>query len=209
MASIGIMGGTFNPIHIGHIEIAKSAYEQYPLDEVWFMPNHTPAYKSDKDLVSSKDRMSMVNLAIKGYPYFKSSDFEIKRDGPTYSSETFILLHEQYPNDVFYFIMGADSLFYFEKWKQPENIVRYATILVAPRDEKNITEIQDKMNDLNEKYGENSFQIIRCPKIPCSSSEIRLQLELCNLNDNAHAEAKQLNLPIEVYQYILEHGLYL
>jgi len=93
MSSIGIMGGTFNPIHMGHIEIAKSAYEQYHLDEVWFMPNHIPAYKSEDAIVSGEERLDMVRLAIENLPYCKASDFELKREGNTYTIDTLKLLN--------------------------------------------------------------------------------------------------------------------
>ena len=78
MASIGIMGGTFNPIHIGHTEIAKAAYEQYHLDEIWFMPNHIPVYKSEDAIASGEDRLEMVRLAIMDIPYCRASDFELR-----------------------------------------------------------------------------------------------------------------------------------
>ena len=211
MALIGIMGGTFNPIHNGHMHIAKAAYEQFSLDEIWFMPNHMPAYKSGEGLISGEDRIQMVNLAIKEFPYFCSSDFEIKRDGPTYSAETFYLLHKEYPEHQFYFIMGADSLFYFEKWRNPEIILQNAIILVAPRDEKNESDILHKIKDLNSKFGDNTFHLIHCNIVPCSSSEIREKLggnsyrSASNLQENA----KTLCLQPSVLQYIIDHAFYL
>lgn len=209
MATIGIMGGTFNPIHVGHIKIAQSAYKQFSLDEVWFMPNHTPAYKSDKELVSGKDRIAMVELAIHDLPYFRVSDFELKREGATYTAVTLTLLHEQYPQDDFYFIMGADSLYYFEKWKQSETIARYATILVAPRDEKHVGELSCKITDMNSRYGQNTFYLIECPQIPCSSSEIREALKREKGDtDQSQMTAEELFLPVSVFEYILRHGLY-
>ena len=210
MSAIGIMGGTFNPIHLGHIEIAKAAYSQFPLDEIWFMPNHSPGYKSDREVISAEDRLAMVELAIQDYSYFRSSDFELKREGPTYSAETFSLLHQQYPGDTFYFIIGADSLYYFEKWKNPETIVQYATMLVAPRDEKNAVRISIKMNELNQKYQRSAFLPLNCKEIPCSSTKIREQLGNSKYNA-AYTDAnivKELYLPVPVYQYIRKHNLY-
>ena len=209
MASIGIMGGTFNPIHIGHIEIAKAAYEQFPLDEIWFMPNHTPAYKSDEELVSGQHRMAMIALAIQGIPHFRTDDFELKREGPTYTAETFNLLKKQYPSDTFYFIMGADSLDYFEKWKQPEDIVHAATVLVAPRGTEDASELQDKIDKLNDKYGRDSFERIECRQIPCSSSEIRKRLQQKEpARPGEETTAEQLYVPDSVYNYIMENHLY-
>lgn len=211
MSAIGIMGGTFNPIHLGHIEIAKAAYSQFPLDEIWFMPNHSPGYKSDREVISAEDRFAMVELAIQDFSYFLSSDFELKREGPTYSADTFSLLHQQYPGDTFYFIIGADSLYYFEKWKNPESIVQNATMLVAPRDDKNIFNISDKIEELNQKYNKQAFLPLICKEISCSSSKIREQLRKLDRSSSFQDACitKELYLPIPVYQYIKNHNLYL
>lgn len=204
MARIGIMGGTFNPIHIGHIEIAKAAFFEFHLDEVWFMPNHIPAYKDEDKIVSGEDRLNMVSLAIKEFPYFKASDYELRREGNTYTADTLTRLHEDYPEHEFYFIMGADSLFYFEKWKSPETIVKYAKILAAPRDEKSIPEMEERCAALNTLFKGEHFYLIQCPKIDCSSSEIREELK--SKNDRGSDE---LYLPNEVYNYIKTENLYI
>lgn len=218
MAAIGIMGGTFNPIHLGHIAIAKAAYEQFHLDEVWFMPNHLPAYKSNKDLVSAENRINMVQLGIQEYPYFKVSDFEIKREGKTYTYETMMLLKQKYPKNDFYFIMGADSLFYFDKWQHPEIIVAHASILVATRNNKSIKEMQKQIDMLNTLFGQESFYLIHCSEVVCSSSEIREKIcELLNKNNIVNNDillkdskkGKELFLPDNVFSYIIEKRLYI
>lgn len=214
MAAIGIMGGTFNPIHIGHIEIAKAAFTQYDLDEIWFMPNHIPGYKPDYSLASGQDRLKMVQLAIADIPDFKVSDYELKRPGNTYTAETLALLSEDYPEDDFYFIMGGDSLDYFDKWKCPEIIVKHATILAAPRDNISMLKTETRINELNEIYSGNHFQLIRCKNIPCSSSEIRNRLFKMHQKDDAdkvnvpEKMASELYLPLSVYTYIINHKLY-
>lgn len=203
MAQIGIMGGTFNPIHIGHIEIAKAAFFEFNLDEVWFMPNHIPAYKNEDMIISGKDRLAMVSLAVKDIPYFKVSDYELKREGNTYTSETLTRLHHDYPKHEFYFIMGADSLFYFEKWKNPATIVKYTAILAAPRNEKSLPEMRERVNVLNKIFKGEHFYLIDCPKIDCSSSEIREML-----NHNECYKAEDLYLDQDVFQYICNNKLY-
>lgn len=214
MAAIGIMGGTFNPIHLGHIEIAKAAFFQYRLDEIWFMPNHIPGYKSNKSLVSGKARFEMTKLAIADIPYFKASDYELKRTGNTYTAETLELLNQEYPKDCFYFIMGADSLNYFEQWKNPELIIKYATILVASRDGLSASEMEAKIQELNAIYSGNPFHLIQCKNIPCSSSSIRHKLlkmyQQNKENEMQHFEkiAAALCLPVSVYQYIIKYNLY-
>ncbi len=211
MSTIGIMGGTFNPIHIGHIEIAKAAYEQYHLDEVWFMPNHIPAYKSEDSIVTGEERLEMVRLAIQDIPYCKASDFELNRDGNTYTIDTLKLLKQQYPTERFYFIMGADSLFYFDKWRNYEEIPNYVVILVAPREEKSKQAVQEKIMEFNEYFKKECFCMIDCIEIPCSSSLIRDCLE-----DRNHAEYVEVSkaksmiyLPRSVREYIDNHNLYI
>lgn len=207
MRKIGIMGGTFNPIHIGHIDIAKAAYEQYQLNEVWFMPNHIPAYKSDNNVVSGKHRMDMVDLAIMDYPYFILSDFEVNRQGKTYSYETFTLLNELYKDCQFYFIMGADSLFYFEKWVHPEIIIKFTKILVASRDENGIEEINNRIKILEKEFGDNHFFVIKSKKIECSSSKLRDCLSCMEVDDNITYIKKYL--PSKVLEYIENNNLYM
>ncbi len=211
MASIGIMGGTFNPIHMGHIEIAKAAYEQYHLDEVWFMPNHIPAYKSEDAIVSGEERLDMVRLAIKKIPYCKASDFELKREGNTYTIDTLKLLKQQYPNDSFYFIMGADSLFYFDKWRSYEEIPDYAVLLIAPRDEKSKQDVYEKIQLFNYYFNKECFYLIECKEIPCSSSQIREIIKAENNQNKAKNSKtdKLIFLPEAVKKYIDSHNLYI
>lgn len=211
MASIGIMGGTFNPIHIGHIAIAKAAYEQYHLDEIWFMPNHIPAYKSEDAIVSGEDRLEMVRLTVKDIPYCKASDFELKREGNTYTIDTLKLLNEQYPEHTFYFIMGADSLFCFDKWKNYQEIPDYAVLLVAPRDEQSKSDVLKKTKYFNDYFKKERFYLIDCEEIPCSSSDIR---DCFSIVKNEKIESSNcLNfldfLPDSVKEYIISHKLYI
>ena len=216
MAAIGIMGGTFNPIHLGHTAIAQAAYEQFHLDEVWLMPNHLPAYKSNKDLVSAKDRLKMVPLGIKEYPYFKVSDFEINREGKTYTYQTMILLSQKYPQNDFYFIMGADSLFYFDKWQHPETIIAHANILAAARDQKSTEEMQKQIDKLNTLFHRQAFYFIQCPEMDCSSSEIREKFGELYKTGNTTDNTVSVNdkgkenffLSDEVFSYIIERRLY-
>lgn len=219
MTAIGIMGGTFNPIHIGHIKIAEAAYAQYKLDEIWFMPNHIPAYKSEDNIVSGEERLAMIELAVKDVPYFKTSDFELQREGKTYTAETLELLNKKYPENTFYFIMGADSLFYFDQWKNAEKIPEYATLLVAPRDGKSVSELERRINELNNLYQKNCFHLFKCKEIPCSSSDIR-KIFSQNILDNQKScqntfnnERKEISwvkqyLPVLVYEYIINKHLY-
>lgn len=207
MAAIGIMGGTFNPIHLGHIAIARAAYEQFHLNEIWFMPNHIPAYKSNQALVSGEKRLAMIRLAIQDYPFFKASDFELNREGKTYTYETLELLTQQFPHHEFYFIMGADSLSYFENWMHPEIIVKNAKILAAARNKKTVAEMHMQIDRLNKMFGGSFFYLIDCPEIPCSSSEIRDKIKNGDKQPNSQY-AQDLMLPNGVLEYIIQYQLY-
>lgn len=207
MAAIGIMGGTFNPIHLGHIAIARAAYEQFHLNEIWFMPNHIPAYKSNQALVSGEKRLAMIRLAIQDYPFFKASDFELNREGKTYTYETLELLTQQFPHHEFYFIMGADSLSYFENWMHPEIIVKNAKILATARNKKTVAEMHMQIDRLNKMLGGSFFYLIDCPEIPCSSSEIRDKIKNGDKQPNSQY-AQDLMLPNGVLEYIIQYQLY-
>lgn len=133
MARIGIMGGTFDPIHNVHLMLGIQAYREYHLDSVWYMPSKCPPHKSDHIVTNTKDRCEMVRMAVHPYPFMVFSDFELLREGNTYTADTLRLLHESYPEHEFFFIIGADSLFHIEKWYHPEQVLTQATFLVAGR----------------------------------------------------------------------------
>lgn len=132
--NIGILGGSFDPIHNGHLHMAKCAYESYALDQVWLIPaGHSPN-KDEHRMTDAKDRFKMCKLAAQPYPWMIVSRLELDSAERSYTYRTMEKLSEQFPMHHFFFIMGGDSLDYFEQWKQPERIAKLATILVIPRD---------------------------------------------------------------------------
>ena len=130
---VGIMGGTFNPIHLGHLIIAEEAFEAYNLDEVLFVPSGISYMKDPLEVLDAKKRVHMTGLAIEDNPHFALSTIEIDRDGNSYSYETLETLRKQNPNTEYYFLVGADTLFALETWKHPEILLPSCTILVAVR----------------------------------------------------------------------------
>lgn len=173
MAKIGIMGGTFDPIHNGHLMISQQAYTEYHLDEIWFMPSGQPPHKKDHKVTEAKTRCAMTKLAIADYPYFVFSDFEVRRRGDTYTAQTLKLLKEEYPEHTFYFIIGADSLFEIENWYHPAEVMESAILLVAGRDcdHKGRT-IQEQIEYLSHKYGARIFRI-HSDEVAIASEKIR------------------------------------
>jgi nicotinate-nucleotide adenylyltransferase len=130
---IGILGGTFNPIHIGHLILAEEAREKLKLDKIIFVPTYLPPHKDDADIASAKDRLTMVKLAIKGNRYFSVSDMEIKRDGRSYTIDTIKEFKKIFPNDELYFIIGSDLLNYLNDWKDLGDIIKMVKFITATR----------------------------------------------------------------------------
>lgn len=200
---IGIMGGTFNPIHNGHLMLGEYAYRSFGLDQVWFMPNGNPPHKAGISASYSADiRARMTELAIQNVPYFRLEDYEVRRQEPSYSYQTLEHFKEIYPKDSFYFIIGADSLFDINKWMKPERILKICTILAAFRGDKNNSKIMNQQIELlKNKYGaETDIRLLTSPLMDVSSHELREMI----------SKGKSISglVPEAVEQYIQEHGLY-
>ena len=198
---IGIMGGTFNPIHNGHLSLANAALGQYNLDEVWFMPSGLPAHKANDDLLNADIRLHMVKLAIGAQDKIKASSFEIDRDGFTYTADTMVALSKEFPKDEFYFIIGGDSLMKFHKWVKPEVISEHTTLLAAGRNGYTAVELKNQAQALKEKFGTKVY-FVEMPELVISSNAIR---SYCRLQQY---ESIKSMVPEKVYQYILEHELW-
>lgn len=198
---IGIMGGTFDPIHNGHLMLGQVAYEQFHLDEIWFMPNGNPPHKSSHTIGSDvQDRLHMVELAVSETPYFRLEDYEAKKREVSCSYATLEHMRESYPEHEFYFIIGADSLFSIERWVQPERIFPTCTILAAFRDDKNTQDVMEQqIQYLREKYHAN-IELLRSPLVPVSSSNLR---ECLKNKNSIHGL-----VPDAVEAYIVQKGLY-
>ncbi|MBR5808830.1 MAG: nicotinate-nucleotide adenylyltransferase [Clostridia bacterium] len=133
MSKIGIMGGTFDPIHFGHLKIASCAKSEYHLDKVIFLTSGNPPHKRDKDILDAKIRHIMVKLAISGIDGFFASDYEVNRAEYSYSANTLKHFHKIMPDDELFFIIGGDSLRDFHKWYKPDEILKLCTLLVYDR----------------------------------------------------------------------------
>ncbi len=194
LKKIGVLGGSFDPIHNGHIFMALNAYEQYELDSVWLIPNGHAPHKNENKMADAKDRLSMCKLVADKYDFIEACDIEIISEEYSYTYLTMQKLTTLYPDYEFYFIMGADSLNYFDKWRHPEIISSLCKILVVNRDEFNLEEITLKIERLNDIFPVD-ISIIYCPKIDVSSTEIR------------NGEKLEELLP-EVKDYIVKNHLY-
>lgn len=172
MKRIGILGGTFNPVHNAHLAMAQAAMEQYNLSKVLFMPSKNPPHKEKEEIVSEEHRRRMIGFAIQDYPQFHFSDFELRREGITYTSDTLRLLKEEHPEWEIYFILGGDSLNSFLKWHEPENILKYAVVLAAPRAGVKFSEIEKLCKKISHKLSGNVLPF-RMKQLKISSRQIR------------------------------------
>lgn len=130
---IGILGGTFNPIHIGHLILAEEVREKLKLDRIIFVPAYLPPHKDNSDIASADARLMMVKLAIKGNKYLSVSDIEIKRNGRSYTIDTLKEFKKIYSKDELYFVIGSDLLKYLDDWKDLDEIIKMVRFIVATR----------------------------------------------------------------------------
>ena len=198
---IGIMGGTFDPIHNGHLMLGKAALEAFGLDRVWYMPNGNPPHKDISSIETDvKDRVEMVRLAISSYREFRLEPYEAKRKEVSYSYSTMEYFKGIYPEDDFYFIIGADSLFMIDQWVHPERIFPTCTVLAAYRDEINTRHaMEEKIRELNDTYGAR-IRLLVTPLVSISSHELR--------KDVREGRSIESRVPKAVNDYILDNHLY-
>ena len=195
---IGIMGGTFNPIHFGHLLLAETAFHQFNLDEILIMPTKNPYYKKISNSVTEEDRVAMVELAIEDNVHFQLSKEELNREGTTYTVETLSHLTVKHPGYEYYFIMGADSLYHIESWKDPEKILEMATIVVAGRAGTG-TSLSSQIEYIENKYDATIYRL-NSPVLEISSNDIRRRVR--------DGVSIRYLLPSKVVDYIYGHNLY-
>ncbi len=196
---VGIMGGTFNPIHNGHLLLAESAREAFGLDEILFMPSGNSYMKDAASILDGKTRAYMTELAIEGNPFFRLSRMELERKGPTYTCDTLSQLKRQEGACQYFFIMGVDNLFILEKWKDVEYIFQNCVIAVAARGDEPDGEIGRKAELLKKRY-QADIRLLSERRIDISSLEIRERLQ--------KGQSVRYLLPDSVLAYIAREGLY-
>lgn len=195
---LGIMGGTFDPIHYGHLVTAEQAREALDLDLVLFMPAGSPAFKEDDVVTSAEDRYAMTVLATAANAVFIASRFEIDRDGTTYTVDTLRALREHYPDNVkLFFITGADAILDIVTWHDAESIAGLATLIAATRPGYDINQACERVEASGISF---DVRYIEIPALAISSTNIRQRVR----------EAKSIRyLTSEsVMGYIRKNGLY-
>jgi len=196
---IGIMGGTFDPVHIGHLIIAEESRVNFDLDKIIFVPTGEPPHKNLKNVTSAKHRYEMTLLSIMHNPYFYISDIEIKREGLTYTIDTIRYFKKRYPKSEIFFIIGADSLINIDKWKNSEELLRESKFIVAKRVGIEYSLLEERINEINDKYSKIVFSVTT-PYIDISSTDIRKRVK--------NGENIKYYLPLDVEAYIKKNRLY-
>ena len=197
---IGIMGGTFDPIHMGHLILGEKAYEQLGLDKVLFMPCGNPPHKRNrKGRATDEQRAEMVRLAIEDNPHLVLSLDDAHEMGYSYTRETLERLTAQNPDVEYYFIMGADSLFTFEEWKDPERISQLAVLVAAVRDHVSDQALELQIQHLSQKF-ECDIRILDAPNMDVSSRMLREWIR--------EGKSVRYYLPDPVISYIKNTDLY-
>ncbi len=187
---IGVFGGTFDPIHHVHLDIARAAREEAGLDRVLFVVAAEPPHKRGATCAPAEDRYRMVERALEGEPGLEASRIEMDREGPSYTVDTLEQLRERCPDAELFLILGVDSLADLPKWRDPDRIRARACILAVPR--PGAPEIPAEL--------EGSYRLLHFVPSPVSSTEVRQRI----------ADGTPLDdlIPAPVKSYILEKGLY-
>lgn len=197
---IGIMGGTFDPIHIGHLILGEAAYRQFHLDEIKFMPAGNPPHKKNREGgATDEERVEMVRRAIATNPHFSLSDLEMNADGYSYTYRTLETLRKEHPDTDYYFIIGADSLFDFDTWREPQRIVRACSLVVATRNQIAPDVFDAELEKNRSRYG-GTFLKLDTPNLDIASRTLRHMI--------AKGESVRYYIPDSVIEFIRERNIY-
>lgn len=196
---LGILGGTFDPIHLGHLIIAEEARLQLSLDKVLFIPTGQPYLRSSQPSANGQHRLAMVRLAVEDNPRFEVSTVELEREGPTYTVDTLLELREEHgPEAELFLIIGQDSLNDLPRWHRPQELVQLCTLVVAPRPGANPVR-EDIARSAVPGVAANA-RILRSPLIGISGTELRRRA--------GAGVTLRYWVPPAVEEYIHAHRLY-
>jgi nicotinate-nucleotide adenylyltransferase len=196
---VGVLGGTFDPIHLGHLIIAEEARERLKLEQVIFVPAGQPWLKAEQPLAPARHRVRMVELAVASNPCFQVASNEVERAGPSYTVDTLEELQQKLGADAtLHFIMGMDALEQFHRWKEPERLLELCQLVVVNRPGHQAVDV----GNVTPRYPQASGRVtlLSAPRIEISSTDIRRRA--------AQGISFRYQTPEAVERYILEHRLY-
>ena len=195
---VGILGGTFDPIHVGHLMMAEAVRGEYHLDEILFIPAASPPHKQGQRITSAAHRYLMTVLATSSNPHFLVSDIEMKRPGPSYTIDTVYELRERFPKTEFYFIIGTDVIAEIATWDRVEELLTLCQFIAAsrPGQEPDLARLRRELGAL----GEVRIHPVTTPELEISSTDIRQRVQ--------RGASIRYIVPDAVEQYIYKEGLY-
>ena len=197
---IGVFGGSFDPVHLGHLTIAQDAVEQLELNRLIFVPAAVPPHKQGHTLADGHHRFEMLQLATEGNLSFEISDMELQRGGVSYTFDTIMNIQAEHPGTELFFIVGLDSLVELHLWRNVEQLLEMCTVVPFARGGEDPARVAEQIR-LSEPWKTNLLErLIRIHEIEISASEIRMRL--------AEGLSIRYLVPPEVEMYIAEHGLY-
>ncbi len=197
---IGLFGGTFDPIHLGHLILAERCREDAGLDEVWFLPSYRPPHKAGAAVTRFEHRCDMVALAIVGQPLFRVEPIEKELPPPSYTAETLAELRRRRPDDSFALILGADSLIDLPHWHEPRRVLEQAEVVVAPRPGVEVWTADRLAAAVGLPREAVRLTAVACPLIEIASRDLRRRV--------ADGRSIRFLVPRPVEEYIREKGLY-
>lgn len=196
---IGVYGGTFNPIHLGHVHILKEFIRRLSLDLALVIPTHVPPHKQAMDLASPENRLRMCDLALEEVKEAKTSTIELSREGKSFTALTLMTLSQRYPGDRLYLLMGEDMFLTVDRWYRPQTIAELAVLCCSPRSENGLSKLLHKAEELEKSLGARCA-VENIPWLPVSSTEIRKRAAL--------GESLAGMVPPRVEAYMKETRLY-
>ncbi len=199
MKKVGIMGGTFDPVHYGHLVTAEIASHSFGLERVVFIPAGIPPHKDYSAIADYSHRFNMLKMAIASNSNFKLSDIEIKRQGPSYTFDTISCLKELWPSTEFYFICGADAVLEILTWHRARELLDMCFFITATRPGFSLEKLEVILRELSVEYAKKIL-LLEVPALAISSSEIRHRVE--------HGLPIKYLLPETVEKYIFDNSLY-
>jgi nicotinate-nucleotide adenylyltransferase len=196
---LGIFGGTFDPVHWGHLVMADQCREQCGLDQVWFLPAGLPPHKTGAAISSGKERAEMLEFAVAGQAEFLVNRMEFSRPGKSYTVDTLGELHARHPDDELFFLIGGDSLHDLPSWREPDKVVELATVVAVNRGDRPLPDEKELTAHLGPGIAAR-VKLVTMPGMDLSSTDIRQRVR--------EGKSIRFMVPRAVEAYIAEHKLY-
>ena len=197
---IGIFGGTFDPVHMGHLILAEQCRDQAKLDEVWFLPSYIPPHKAGAGVTRFEQRCDMLDLAVAGHPAFRIDRIEKELPEPSFTARTLAELHTRHPGSEFFLLMGSDCLPDLPSWYEPRQVIELAGLVVVPRPGVMLWTAERLAKALGVDVSAVRLRFVACPMIEIASRELRRAV--------ADGMSIRYMVPRAVEEYVRERKLY-